>query len=263
MAGLTAREARRTIRGRWLARATAWLGWAGFVGLWYLLTYQVLGERQLPPPHAVADRVWVAASGDGFAGHLSSTFFKVVAGFALAVGLSALVGFASVHRVWWRDLADRVLSVALVVPTVCLAALSLVMFGVSVTGPVLITAAAVMPHMMTSINDGIYGTDRRLVVMSESYGKSRAQIIRSVLVPSAMLSMLRGARPAFAVAWRIELLTEVFAASEGLGFQIRRGYEAYDVEGMIAWTAIAVGAMLVVENLLLRQIDRRMEAMRP
>ena len=75
-----------------------------------------------------------------------------------------------------------------------------------------------------------------------------------MLLPSSLISVLAGARLAFAVAWRMELLTEIFAASEGVGFQIRRSFESYDVRGMIAWTVLYIAVMLIFENLVFRQI---------
>ena len=78
-------------------------------------------------------------------------------------------------------------------------------------------------------------------------------------MPSSLISVLAGARLAFAVAWRMELLTEIFAASEGVGFQIRRSFEGYDVRGMIAWTVLFIAVMLIFENLVFRQIERRLQ----
>ena len=57
----------------------------------------------------------------------------------------------------------------------------------------------------------------------------------------------------------MELLTEIFAASEGVGFQIRRSFESYDVRGMVAWTALFIIVMLIFENLVFRQIERRLQ----
>ena len=112
---------------------------------------------------------------------------------------------------------------------------------------------------MMNVAQGLTGVDRRLIVMSESFGRTRPQIISGVLLPSSLISVLAGARLAFAVAWRMELLTEVFAASEGVGFQIRRSFESYDVRGMIAWTVLYIAVMLIFENLVFRQIERRLQ----
>ena len=56
----------------------------------------------------------------------------------------------------------------------------------------------------------------------------------------------------------MELLTEIFAASEGVGFQIRRSFESYDVRSMLAWTLLFIAVMLIFENLIFRQMERRL-----
>ena len=110
---------------------------------------------------------------------------------------------------------------------------------------------------MTSVAQGITEVDRRLIMMSESFGRTRAQITAGILLPSSALSVISGAREAFALAWRITLLTEVFAASDGVGFHIRRSFESYDVREMLAWTALFVAVMFVFEGCVLRQIEHR------
>ena len=54
----------------------------------------------------------------------------------------------------------------------------------------------------------------------------------------------------------------MFASSKGIGFQIRRSFESYDIRGMLAWAVLFVGIMLLIENLVFRQIERRLSRWR-
>lgn len=254
---LSSREIRRSVLGRWGLRLGVVVGWAAFVGAWYALSTFVLDAQQLPPPHAVAEEAWQLASGPGFGSTLWASLFRVVAGSVLALAASIVLGTAIAYSAWWRDLLGSLTRLFIGIPTVALAILALILFGVSGLGPILIAALVACPYLMSSVAQGLAGADRRLIVMSESFGRTRAQIITGVLLPSSAMAVIGGSRQAFALAWRITLLTEVFASSDGVGYQIKRSFEGYDLRAMLAWTALFVGLMFIFENLVFRQLERR------
>ncbi len=57
-----------------------------------------------------------------------------------------------------------------------------------------------------------------------------------------------GVRYGFAMAWKVEALTEVFGASSGVGFMIRKAYQEFQVDDMLAWTALFIIAMVLIER---------------
>ena len=255
---LSAREMRRAVMRRWTLRFSALVGWAAFIGIWYGFSRLIFDPRQLPEPHTVAAEAWTVVTERDFRANIQASLVRVLAGFLLAVVVSTGLGWLVAYNAWWRALLRTIVQLVVSTPIVSLAILTLVVFGVSSVGPVLTTALVATPYIMMNVAQGLTGVDRRLIVMSESYGRTRSQIIAGVLLPASVISVLGGARLAFAVAWRMELLTEVFAASEGVGFQIRRAFESYDVRAMLAWTVLFIAVMLVFENVVFRQIERRL-----
>lgn len=253
---LSAGEVRRAVWNRWSFRSVVLVGWAVFVGVWYFASRFLLNTQLLPEPHIILGEVWSLVSGSGRSDVVSS-LSRVVYGFLLAVLVSTGLGLLTAFHNWWRIFIRRVLLIVGSLPTVSLAVLVPIVFGVSTSGPILVTSLVALPYITMNIAQGLSGVDRSLIVMSESFGRTRSQIVRSVLLPSSVLSVLGGARVAFAAAWRMELLAEVFAASSGVGFQIRRSFEGYDIRGLIAWTVLYIAVMLVIENLVFRQIERR------
>ena len=257
VADLSAREVRRSVVARWGLRLGVLVGWTAFVGAWYAVSEFVLGPQQLPPPHVVASESWDVVSGPGFGSTLWTSLIRVIGGCVLALALSVIFGTVIAYSNWWRGLLRSLTRFFVSIPTVALAILALIIFGVSGVGPMLTATLVATPYVMSSVADGLTGVDRRLIVMSESFARTRAQIVTGVLLPSSVLAVIGGARQAFALAWRISLLTEVFAASDGVGFQLRRSFESYDVRGMLAWTVVFIAIMFVFENLVFRQLERR------
>ena len=254
---LGAREIRRSVLRRWGLRLSVVFGWAVFLGVWYAVSQFVLGAQRLPPPDAVAAEAWEVMSGGGFGSTLWASILRVVGGCLLALVLSVVFGVVIAYSNWWREVLGALTRIILSIPTVAVAVLALIVFGASGLGPMLTATLVATPYVMTSVARGLTGVDRRLIVMSESFGRTRSQIVTGVLVPSSMLAVIGASRQAFALAWRIALLTEVFAASDGVGFQIRRSFESYDIRGMLAWTVVFIAIMFAFENLVFRQLERR------
>ena len=259
---LSVRELRRSVWQRWGFRLSVIVGWAVFIAVWYVFARFVFTLQQLPQPHVVAGEAWNVLTQRDFATNVQASILRVVAGFLLALALSVGLGLVIAYSTWWRRLLGSLLLFIVSVPTVSFAILSLIVLGISPLGPIISAMLVATPYITMNVAQGLTGVDRRLIVMSESFGRTRSQIITGVLVPSSLLSILGGARLAFAVAWRMALLTEIFASSEGIGFQIRRSFESYDIRGMLAWAVLFVGIMLIIENLVFRQIERRLSRWR-
>ncbi|MCY3953063.1 MAG: ABC transporter permease subunit [bacterium] len=256
------RELRRAVLARWGFRLSVVVGWAAFVGVWYLVSRYVLTPRQLPEPHVVAVEAWEVLTRQEFGGNFRASILRAVAGFLLALLLSVGLGLLIAYSRWWRQLLGSVLRLVVGVPTVSFAILSLIVLGISPMGPVVNAMIVATPYITMNLAHGLTGVDRRLIVMSESFGRTRAQIIGGVLIPSSLLSVFGGVRLAFAVAWRMALLTEIFASVEGIGLQIRRSFERYDVRGMLAWALLFIVIMLLIESVFFRQIERRLSRWR-
>ena len=262
IAEFSVKELRRAVWVRWGFRLSVVVGWVAFIAVWYLVARFILTPQQLPPPHIVAAEAWEVLTQRDFSANIQASILRVVAGFLLALLLSIVLGLLIAYSQWWRRLLSSLLLFIVSVPTVSFAILSLIVLGISPMGPIVNAMLVATPYITMNLAQGLTAVDRRLIVMSESFGRTRSQIIGGILIPSSLLSIVGGARLAFAVAWRMELLTEVFAASEGIGFQIRRSFESYDIRGMLAWALLFVVVMLLIENLVFRQIERRLSRWR-
>lgn len=263
VADLSARELRMSVVRRWLIRLGALVGWLGFLAVWYLLSASVLGAQRLPPPHAVVEEAWAVLIDGGFASSLRASLLRVLAGFGLAVAASVGLGILVAYNSWWRQFVRSIVQLVMSTPLVGIAVLAVVVFGVSSLGPILTVMAVATPYIVVNVAQSLTGVDHRLLEMSVSFGRTQGQIIRGVLLPASFYSVSSSIRLAFAVSWRIGLLTEVFAASSGVGFEIKRSFESYDIRSMIAWTLLYVVVILLIENLVVRQIERRLEIRYP
>jgi NitT/TauT family transport system permease protein len=256
-------QARRAAaRGKRRHLALLVAGWAAMLGIWQVAAYY-LPFGTLPNPLEVSVEMWeIVASGALVTDFLASVL-KTFAGFGVAVLIGAPVGYLMGRYNYWKAFFLDGVTVAGTIPALTYAVLSLIIFGLSNLGPVLAVALVSTPYVALNVAEGIRGVDQNLVKMSQAFGRSPQQIRRDVFVPTIVPYLFAAVRMSFAVAWKVEALTEVFGGTNGVGFQIRTEYQLFNITGVIAWMALFIVFMLLIERLLLRKLERRVLAWRP
>ena len=256
-------RARRTAsRRRWRRLALLAAGWVAMLAVWQVAS-DVLSPTVLPSPARVGAEMWeIIESGDFFEDFLASVG-KTFAGFGVAALFGAPIGYLMGRYTYWRGFFHDGVTVAGTIPALVYAVMSLIIFGLSDMGPILAVALVSAPYVAINVAEGIRGVDRSLVTMSKAFGRSQRQIRREVFVPTIVPFVFAAVRMSFAVAWKVEALTEVFGGSSGVGFQIRTQYQLFSIRGVLAWMLLFIAFMLVIERLVLRRLENRVLAWRP
>ncbi len=251
-------------RRRYLALV---VGWAGFVAIWWLLALWIGSDARLPSPVRVLREVGYIFGGNPniatdeggvFWPNFSSSVLRVILGFATGVLFGTPLGFLMGRRRYWRSFLRSPVLIAGSIPGLTYAVMVLVVFGISNIGPILAIGLISMPYIAINVAEGVMGVDKGLVDMSTAFGRSENQIFRSVLVPSVLPFIFAGIRLSFSLAWKVGQLTEVFGSSRGIGFQIRRNFQLFNMPGVIAWVGLFIAFMLLLERFVLVRLERRL-----
>src|SRR5919106_778878 len=155
-------------------------------------------------------------------------------GFSLAVVVGIPIGVF----MGWRRRAEYTLdpffTALYASPLVALAPLLIIIFGVGLTGKVaLIFLLTVFPFIF-NVFAGVKCTDRLLVNVVRSFGGKEKHIYFKVILPSILPYIVAGARAAIGRGIVGILVTEFYAASEGIGFAISRFGDTYRLPDMFA-----------------------------
>lgn len=232
------------------------------IAIWELASRQFTGNV-LPGPIPVASEMVQVIRDGGFFGHFTASLTKTLVGLGVAIVIGSVVGYLMGRHRYWEAFFHDGVTVAGTIPGITYAILALLIFGISSVGPILAVALISTPYIALNVSEGIRRVDSQLLAMSKAYGRSEAQIRRDVRIPSVVPYILAGIRLAFAVAWKVEALTEIFGGRNGVGFQIKREYQLFDITGFLAWTLLFIVFMLIVERLVLTKIESSLLAWRP
>ena len=239
------------------------VGWAAFFGVWAFASEVLFNPYRLPGPVAVLEAMWsIIESGDVLE-QFKASLGKIFLGFGLGVALGVPIGFLMGTTRYWKAFFHDPVMVAGSVPGITYAVLALVIFGIGLEGPILAVALISMPYIALNVAAGLEGIDRNLIMMGQAFGRPRRDILRHVLIPTIAPFVFAGVRLSFALAWKVEALTEVFGSSDGIGFMIRRSYQLFSVVDVLAWTGLFVIFMLLLERLVLVRLERYLFRWRP
>ncbi|MBM4410303.1 MAG: ABC transporter permease [Chloroflexi bacterium] len=192
----------------------------------------------VPAPSRVA-RAFLEVRGT-LPGHLRTTAAEA----ALGLALSAVLGAGCAALLAWstplRRAAYPLLVISQNIPLVVVAPLLVVWFGFGMLPKVLVVTLMGFFPIVVATTDGLLRADHDLVELAHSYGAKRSQVLRSVLIPSALPAFFAGLQISAAYAVLGAVIAEWVGASSGLGLFITRSQTAFRVDRVfVAVTVIA------------------------
>jgi sulfonate transport system permease protein len=132
-------------------------------------------------------------------------------------------------------------------PGIALTPLGLLLFGFSLQTELVVTVLPTVWPVMINTMGGIANVPPRLADVGRTFRLSRHEIVRTLLLPAAMPSIVVGARISLGLALVMSIVAEMVGNPEGLGYGIVREQQALHPELMFAYLAV-VGALGVILN---------------
>lgn len=237
-----------------------WLSWAVpalVVVLWEaaarlgLITSQVL-----PAPSSVlGTAIDLARNGELFI-HLGVSLLRAAAGFVIGgtigLALGILVGFSP----FAQALFDRSIQMVRAVPFLAMLPLVIVWFGVGEVAKIFLVALAVLFPIYINTMLGIRQIDPKLMELAKVIGLDWTAIVRRIILPGAMPSILTGVRYALAHAWLALVIAETLATTRGIGFLAMDAREFLQTN-VILLTMIIYAIIGVIADALVRSLEAR------
>lgn len=248
---------------RWRRVGAVVAGWITLLAIWTIATNFIFNPYILPGPTKVASTMWDLIAEGSVLEHFWYSLMKTAIGFVIAVAVGLPIGFAMGRSRYWRAFFHMPVIVAGNVPGITYAVLALVIFGIGIAGPIVAVALTSLPYIAVNVAAGLDGVDRNLLTMARAFGRSRSQVMRHVLIPTVVPFMFAGVRLSFAIAWKVEAITEVFGSSNGLGFMIKHSYDVFSLSAILAWMFFFVVFMLLIERFVLAPLERHLFRWRP
>jgi ABC-type nitrate/sulfonate/bicarbonate transport system permease component len=244
-------------RGRLRARVVQTAFVAIVLLLWYVVsTSRIVNPLILPPLPKVGDACVAILASLAFLPDLEVTLTELACGYALAVTLGGLVGFA-VSRWRYAIRAFEPLIAALAtVPLIVFLPLYVMFFGIGIGSKIAIGATIGFFPVALSTIAGFGNVEPVYIAAARSMGASNPQLFRGVLLPAALPVILGGLRMGFILCFLSILGAETITSFAGLGHKIVELGEGMDTARMFGYIAVVV-MIAIALNATMSTIERR------
>lgn len=225
------------------------------IGLWQLSADQGwTTTAELSPPVEVWHTAVQLFNNGQLIDDVVKSLERVLLGLAIGATVAIVLGLlAGLSRIG-ESLVDPPLQMLRTMPSLGTAPLLVIWLGIDEGIKVGLVAIAVLFPLYINLHRGIRSIDPRFRELGEICGASRWQMIRDVILPGAMPSLLVGLRLALGIAWLALVIGEEINANGGIGYLISQGQNALQTNLIIL--ALVLYAIL---GLLMEGVVRLIE----
>jgi NitT/TauT family transport system permease protein len=214
--------------------------WQGFVSL------KLLDPFFVSRPTDILRRVGTWVIGGSLWGHLAVTLQESLLGLLVGAALGISLGFALARSPMLAAVLDPYIRMLNAIPRVVLAPLFLLWFGLGIWSKVALAVTLVFFVMFFNTYQGVRDASQVLIDNVRMLGASERQLVRHVLVPSALTWIFSSLHTSLGFAVVGAVVGEYLGSTKGLGYVISQAEGTFDTTGVFAGMTVLAVVVLIV-----------------
>src|SRR3954453_5887968 len=237
-----------------------------FLGAWQLAAAAGLWNQTFVPYPSSVWRAFldISTTHDGVRGyagyllweHLYMTLRRVFAGVVVGVGLGVALGLVMGSVGWVRSVLEPWLTFLRALPPLAYFFLLVIWLGIDEAPKITLLALAALPPAAVATTAAVVAAPVGLTEAARALGATRAQVIRDVVVPSALPETFTGIRLAVGMAYSSVVAAELFNGIPGIGGLVKDASN-YNNTPVVLVGIFAIGFSGLIIDGLLRTAERR------
>jgi NitT/TauT family transport system permease protein len=241
------------VRGRRIAAGLA----VALLALWELLSrVGVLPAMFVPAPSEVLAGLARSVRSGEMLASIGATMVRVLAGLGIGGSVGLLAGWVIGGSRRLRAVADPFVAATHPIPKLALLPLLMVFLGIGEAPRVVVVAAASFFPMLLNTMAGVRQISAVHFDVARSFGASRRQVLRRVVLPGSIPMVLTGLRLAANIAFLSAIAVEMVSARTGLGAQVWLSWQVLRIDLLYA-TLVVIAALGLTLQVTLRWLARR------
>ncbi len=148
------------------------------------------------------------------------------------------------------------------VPTVTLAPLIILWMGIGATPKIFIVFLfAVFPYAFNTMV-GVQQAEASFIDVARSFGATKTQVVRTIVLPGAVPFILTGARLAVGRALIGVVVAELIASNAGLGYLVSLASGTFNTS-LLMFVVMIIGAFGLLMAEIMKRIENQFDKWRP
>lgn len=182
--------------------------------------------------------------------HIGVTLTEVCVGYALGAIGGIIFGLILGLNPWLARVLDPYIVAVYSIPKIALAPLFIVWFGLGMESKIFLVFVVVLFLVFYNSYSGVREVDSELKDVMRLMGARRSQIIRKLVLPSAIVWIFTGMKISVPYALVAAVVGEIMASNRGLGFLIQSSAGQFDTSGVFAAIFVLVIISTIFNGLL-------------
>jgi NitT/TauT family transport system permease protein len=227
-----------------------------FLAAWELASGRVWDEFSISKPSAIGGRLRELSASGELWDHLQVTMTETLIGLVIGMAGGILLGLLIATSKRIGQLFYPYIIALYSLPRVALAPLFIVWFGIGLTAKVVMVVTMVLFVAFYNTYEGVRNIDKDLLDMARSMRRGRLETLRWVILPSITPWLLTSLRLSIGLGLIGAVISELVAATEGLGYYIKLSSNLFDTTGVFAGLIVITLVAMVLEQLVVL-LERR------
>lgn len=226
------------------------------VGAWWIGSL-ALPPIVLPGPVPVATAIGELVRGDRFFSDVGLTFMRTVMGVALSALAALAIIFLARYVGWFRRFyLDALYPLSRALPTVSVGLFGLAWFGLGSPAVAFVVFITVLPIYLTNLWEAQKVADASVLEMARAISRAQFRLVRKVLLPLLVPPLFSATKFAFSVGFKLSLVGEILAASDGMGYSLLHAMQEYKTTHVLAWIVVLIGMVTALDWALFDRLER-------
>jgi ABC-type nitrate/sulfonate/bicarbonate transport system permease component len=222
-----------------VGRSAGWIALALVIGFWQLAgSIGWVNALFLPTPSAIARAIYQLAISGALWHHLSYSLMRIGAGWLLGTIAGVIVGFAIGLSSLARGVGITFISALFPIPKIALLPLLILWLGIGEQPKIATIALGVFFSTAISVYSGVDSVPRNLIRMAQSFNVPFHAIVRRVIWPGALPSILAGFRITASIALLLVVSAEMIGAEFGIGAFVLQAGNLMQTDQLLAGVVI-------------------------
>ena len=209
------------------------------LAFWEVLSrYVVANPLFLAAPSQIVGAIFSLGETGELWRHIGISGLEFVIGYVIAAVLGIALGLAMASSALTKQVSQPWISGLYATPTIALAPLFILWFGIGIWSKVLVVILLVLFPVTINTEAGLRTTSPRLIEMLRSFGATPQQIFLKVSLPSATPFILAGLKLGIGRGLIAVVVAELFGSRAGLGRLISQSADAFNMPELFAGVVV-------------------------
>jgi len=247
--------------------AYLWSGWGAvasiflFIALWDVGN-QIYGDLILPSPLETFSTLGTLFQDAKFMDNLFITLNRAMVGFGISLVIGTALGLLAGFFVTASIVSRPIVTILMGMPPIAWIVLAMIWFGMGDATVEFTVIVASLPIVFVGALQGTRTLEDKFEEMADIFKVPMIMKFTDIYLPHIFSYVFPAWVSALGMAWKIVVMAELLATSDGLGASLAMARSQLDTSTALAIVVAMVGLLMFAEYIFLEPIKREVEKWR-